>query len=116
MIREADIQRAIVAYLDAVMVDAIRFAVPNASRRTKGGKASNGVAGMVAGIPDLCVVESGGRALFLEVKTDAGRPSPAQSAILTRMHMLGIPYAVVRGIDDVRAALQHYNFQTREAV
>jgi hypothetical protein len=115
MIREADIQRTIVAYLDAVLVDAIRFAVPNAARRTTGGKASNGVAGLTAGIPDLCVVEGGGRALFLEVKTDAGRPSPAQSAILTRMHVLGIPYAVVRSVDDVRAALAHHKFKTREA-
>lgn len=115
MIREADIQRAIVRYLDAVLVDALRFAIPNAARRTKGGKASNGVAGLLPGIPDLCIVERGGRAMFLEVKAEDGEVSPAQSAVLTRMHGLGIPYAVVRGIDDVRAALQHHKFQTREA-
>jgi hypothetical protein len=112
---EASIQRGIVDYVQAVAPQCLIFAVPNASRRTKGGRASNGVAGLTAGIPDLCIIAPGGVAYFMEVKTPKGRLSDAQFTILNRLTGLHSEWQIVHSIDDARYALKCWNILTREA-
>lgn len=110
---ENDIQRSIVDYLRAVVPRALVMAIPNASKRSVGGRASNAVPGLLAGAPDLLMVV-GPCCYFIEVKTDKGKLSDAQSAVLQRMTMLGVRWAVVRSIDEMRVALLRWQVETKE--
>ena len=111
---EAAIQRAIVDYLAAVAPHIVCYAVPNGSKRTKGGRAGNAVPGLTKGIPDLALVFSG-RAHFLEVKAPKGRTSPDQDATIARLRRAGASVEVVRSIDDVEFALAAWGVVTRQA-
>lgn len=53
-----------------------------------------------AGTPDLLVVVPGGRIVFVEVKTPAGRLSPAQRSAHAELTRLGATVVVVRSVDD----------------
>ena len=113
--READIQRSVVAYVRVVAPEVFIFAVPNAAVRRAGGRAGNAVPGLTAGVPDLALILPGARSAFFECKTDKGKLSQAQAAILDRFAKLKIPFAIVRGIDDARAALRAWGVTTKEA-
>lgn len=112
--RESAIQGAIVEYLDAVLTSTHRvFAVPNASRRTKGGRASNGVPGLRKGVPDLQIVGRG-KVYFVEVKAARGMPSDEQEEWLSWCTTNNTPWCIARSVDDVRVALNHWGVPTRE--
>lgn len=111
---EQSIQRDIVSYLRSVAPHCLTFAIPNAARRTAGGFASNAVAGLTPGIPDLCVIAPSGVAHFIEVKTNSGRLSDVQETIRMRLIKMSVPYCVARSISDVRIALRHWKIETRE--
>lgn len=112
---EDQIQRSIVDYCRAVLPRHITFAVPNGSRRTMFGRAGNAVAGLMPGIPDLCIIAPLGQAYFLEVKSGKGPLSDAQKDVHALFALRGIPYAIVRSIDDVRVAFAAWKLETREA-
>lgn len=112
---EDQIQSAIVEYIATVAPDVLCYAVPNASRRTDGGRASNGVAGLTPGIPDLALVLPCARSAFIEVKSPRGVMSTEQKAMRLRMIRLGIPCCTARSIDDVRKFLDMLGVSTREA-
>jgi hypothetical protein len=112
---EAAIQRSILDYLAVAVPRSLVFAIPNAARRTSGGHASNFVPGLKRGVFDLCFVAPGGFVAFLEVKGPKGRLSEHQQEIRGKFVSLGTPHAVVRSLDDVRAALAHWNISTRES-
>ena len=99
---EEAIQREVIAYIAAVIPRAIVFAVPNASPRLRGGRASNGAPGLMKGAPDLIAVLPGSRVVFIEVKTAKGSSSMDQIAFSGRCNALGQPYFVVRSQDDCR--------------
>lgn len=111
---ENQIQANIVDYLRATLKDCIVFAIPNASRRTRGGKASNGVPGLLPGIPDLQILARWGDSYFIEVKTAKGPLRESQEVILSKFEDLSVPYAVCRSIDDARTAIKHWNLSSRE--
>lgn len=115
--READIQRDIVRFLRAVLPPgAIVHHSPNETGAgTRAGRQRQAILsgmGVCPGWSDL-VVLSEGRVLFLEVKTPAGRLSPAQRAFRDVVLEQGHGFAVVRSIDDVRAALADHGLRTR---
>ena len=110
---EDRIQIAILDYLEAVAPHVLFFAVPNEGRRSYTAAARHKLLGMVAGVPDLVLVHEG-RALFFEVKAPDGRLRPAQKLFLERAHAAGAKAAVVRSIDDVRAALQAWGVPTKD--
>lgn len=112
---EANIQRAIVEYLRAVLPHCITFAIPNGAQRTASGRPANAVAGLLPGIPDLCVMLPRGESIYFEVKSAKGRVSDNQLAIHMRMQPLDHRIAVVRSIDDVRLALKAWGVETKEA-
>lgn len=114
---ESAVQQTIVDYLRAVLLPSYRvFAVPNASHRTKNGRASNGVPGFVKGIPDLVIVGQG-RGYFLEVKSDEKATlSDEQNEFACWCCGPGImPWARVESIEHVRTALSAWKVPTREA-
>lgn len=111
---EAAIQKAIVDYIATVAPHVVCYAVPNAARRTRNGRAGNAVPGLTKGIPDLALVVSG-RAFFLEVKAPKGRTSQEQDATIARLRRAGASVAVVRSIDDVDHALAAWGVVTRLA-
>ena len=115
MREEDQIQSAIVAYVRAVAPRIIVYAIPNASRRTQSGRASNAVPGLLPGMPDLGLAIPDGRAAFIEVKTPKGKLSDNQKGILAQMDYHSIPYIVATGIDEVRVFLCFLGVATREA-
>lgn len=108
--RESPIQREIIAYLGAVMPDAMVHHCKN--EINKRGKAvqieiANAKRnGAVKGFPDLIVLPYANvGAFFLEVKAPGNYPTDAQKDVHAALRKLGYRVAVVRSVDDVRAAL-----------
>lgn len=119
---EARLQSALLDYLAWTVPGVTAFAIPNASLRTRTGKAANFVPGLRKGVFDLCLIlpplpaTLPGRVVFVEVKTEAGALSGDQQAfqdILIRAH---VPHCIVRSIDDLREALKIWRVPTREII
>ena len=116
---EGDIQVQIVDYLShlaAIRKDFIFFSVPNegfmkgvslVAGRDRKSKLTASVVnrlkkmGLTDGIPDLCIVQKGGRVFFIEVKKPTGTMSVTQKIIHNRLNELSVPVAVVRSVEDV---------------
>ena len=114
---EADIQRAIVALLRAVLPKG-SIVHHTANEVASGGRAAHvrqailvGM-GVHPGFADL-VVLSEGRVLFLEVKSTTGRLRPAQEVFRDEVTNQGFACARVRSVDDALAALREHGFGTR---
>ncbi len=60
--------------------------------------------GLTPGVPDLCIVHQG-KAYFLEVKTEQGRLSVIQKAVIERLIECGASVNVVRSLRDAEKAL-----------
>lgn len=112
--KESEIQRAIVDFLRVVIPQCVTFAIPNASRRTKTGRASNAVPGLLPGVPDLAIIAPGGKVFLIEVKTDKTGLSKSQRELRLRFVGMDVPVAIARSIDDVRKALAHWEIESRE--
>ena len=119
--REGPIHRAIVQYLRAVLpTDCIVH--HSANEGVRGGRkgmldgARRKAMGQVAGWPDITVLchAHAFPALFFEVKAPGGYASPAQAALHDQLKALGYLVAVVRSVDDVRAALRGWSVATKE--
>jgi hypothetical protein len=114
---EADAQRAI--------VQALRFALPRdaiihhcANEVTEAGHRGSvrqailvGM-GVHAGFADLIVI-SGGRVLFLEVKSQTGRLRRSQEVFRDTVCAQGLSWALVRSVDDALGALADHGFTSR---
>ena len=114
---EADAQRAI--------VQALRFALPRDSivhhcaneiaANDRRGKIRQSILvgmGVHAGFADLIVI-SGGRVLFLEVKSQTGRLRKSQEAFRDTVCAQGFGWALVRSVDDALGALADNGFTSR---
>lgn len=112
---EARIQAAIITYVRTVAPDVLIFHVPNGGLRSKSEAARMKWQGVVPGIPDLVLIGPGGRAYFLEVKTQEGRLSKAQSMMFWRLRGLHAHCHIVRSIDDVQAVLHAWGIASRQA-
>lgn len=113
--RDEDIlQEAIVAYLHAVVPPPrVILSIPNEGLRSLAGASRMKRMGLRSGACDLLLVVDG-RALFLEVKTPKGVVAPNQTQFLLDCDAAGAGAVVVRSIDDVRVALNHWRVATRE--
>lgn len=80
------------------------FAVPNGGARSPIEGAIFKGQGVKPGVADLVFIWGGGSAC-MEVKTKDGRVSAAQIEFRARCDRRGIPYAVVRDIDEAQAAV-----------
>lgn len=103
---ESGIQAAIMGFLDRALPASYRaFAVPNGGKRNAITGAILKREGVKAGVPDICIVRAGGSIAFLEVKAPQGSLSNSQREFRDWCGENGVPFAVVRGIGDVEAAL-----------
>jgi hypothetical protein len=114
---EADIQRQIVVLLRSVLpqgsiVHHVANEIAAGGREGHLRQAILSGMGVHPGFADL-VVLSGGRVLFLEVKTATGRLRPAQEMFRDTVLKQGFCWALVRSVDDAIAALGTNGFETR---
>jgi hypothetical protein len=114
---EADAQRAIVKALRVALPrDAIIHHCANAvtEPRSRGQIRQSILVGMGVhtGFADLIVI-SGGRVLFLEVKSQTGRLRKSQEVFRDTVCAQGFGWAMVRSVDDALAALADNGFISR---
>lgn len=102
---EARVQAQIVAWAREAAPHAVVFAVPNDGWYSKSEAAKRKWVGVLAGVPDLCIIDRGGRALFLEVKQGKGQPSEAQVAVIAKLEGLQARAAVVTSMEEAQRAL-----------
>ena len=116
---EADAQRAIVHALRVVLPrgSIVHHSANEVTSGDRSGKARQAILqgmGVHRGFADLSVL-SGGRVLFLEVKSATGRLSPAQADFRDAVQDQGVSWALVRSVDDALGALAEHGFTTRTA-
>jgi len=111
---EADAQRAIVQTLRfALPRDAIvHHAANEIAAGDRRGQVRQSILvgmGVHAGFADLMVI-SGGRVLFLEVKSQTGRLRKSQEVFRDTVCAQGFGWALVRSVDDALGALADHGF------
>ena len=114
---EADAQRAIVQALRVALPrDAIihHFANEVTEPGFRGQIRQSILVGMGVhtGFADLIVI-SGGRVLFLEVKSQTGRLRKSQEVFRDTVCAQGFGWALVRSVDDALGALADHGFTSR---
>lgn len=109
-LKESAIQTAIMRFLEvALPTSYFAFAVPNGGNRDAITGAMLKREGVKAGVADIVILRSGGTAACLEVKTEDGRLSDSQKTFRDWCGENGIPFAVVRSIDDVEETLRQWD-------
>jgi hypothetical protein len=112
---ETPIQIAIVNYLRLVMPRSTIYHTPNGGLRSKREAGKLKEMGVLAGVFDLTILTESGRLCFLEVKDRLGVLSKPQKAFGASLDAAGVPWAVVRSVDDARRVLSLWGLKTREA-
>ena len=107
--KESDLQKAIVEYLDLMGV--FYFAVNNemagGGKQAKIRMAHFKAMGLRAGASDLVLVLRG-KVVFVEVKTEKGRQSESQKRFQMVVEELGHRYEIVRSVYDVERVLNSW--------
>lgn len=78
---------------------------PNEAKGNAAHHAKRKRMGVSAGFPDLLVYLPNGRCLHAELKTGKGRLTDAQKQWRDDLKALGIPWALVRSLDDLQAVV-----------
>jgi len=87
-----------------LVAGAVAFAIPNGGHRHKRVAEELRAEGVVAGIPDICVVHRG-RVYFLEMKAARGTLRRHQREMIALLENAGATCAVARGLDAAVAQL-----------
>ena len=61
--------------------------------------------GMVKGVSDMVYLRPGGKPLFLELKTEKGRQSPAQKDWERKVTNAGYEYKLIRSLDEFKSII-----------
>lgn len=77
-------------------VGMIFFSVPNGGSRNKAEAANLKLAGLTAGVPDICILFNGG-SRFIELKKSKGKTSLDQNKMIEKITNLGHPVDIVFG-------------------
>jgi hypothetical protein len=95
---ESKIQQSCIRWFRLQNPGYILFAIPNGGRRGKLEAAIMKGEGVLAGTADLFLALPSGpyHGLFIEMKTEKGRQTPAQKDFEKRASMSGYKYAIVR--------------------
>lgn len=104
---EEQLQRAIVAHLLLrAHPDVLWWHCPNGGKRSKAAAGRLKAMGTKPGIPDLNFILLDGSPAFMELKSDAGRLSPAQKAFEDKCAKLGVAHVVISDIDTALRVLE----------
>ena len=103
-------QVKVVQHFRAFYPDIIIAAIPNGGDRTASERVRLHSEGVLAGMPDLCVLEpkNGFHGLFLEMKTKAGVVSSKQSAVGLQLNAKGYLCLVSRSAPDAIKIIEDY--------
>jgi hypothetical protein len=103
-------QVKVVQHFRAFYPDIIIAAIPNGGDRTASERVRLHSEGVLAGMPDLCVLEpkNGFHALFVEMKTKAGVVSGKQSALGLQLNAKGYQAVVARSAPDAIKIIEDY--------
>lgn len=113
---EAELHRDVVRYFDNIVGDLFAAHVPNGEKRSRLTAAILVGMGVKPGVADFFVMLPGGRALWIELKADDGRLSPAQRDFCETCHQLGHTYRVCRSIQQVYNVLRDAGAKFRESL
>jgi hypothetical protein len=104
---EDALQKALVDYLDlALPDDAMYFAVPNGGKRLAREAARLKSLGVLAGIPDLCIIWRG-TVIFLELKAPKrGSLTTVQRDVHHRLLFCGVPVWTIRKVEQAEYLLR----------
>lgn len=94
-----------------LVAGAVAFAIPNGGYRHKKIAEELRAEGVVAGIPDICVVHRG-RVHFLEMKAARGTLRKHQREMIARLEAAGATCAVARGLDAAVSQLAAWGLLT----
>lgn len=108
---EARIQAAVVAYLRIIAPHLIVAAVKNESQNP----ARAVWTGVYPGFTDLILIDEHGLSYFIEIKTVDGVLSEEQKEFRDLCRARRYPWALVRNVNDAKAALSAFGIKTREA-
>ena len=106
---EKDISRAIVTYLETLrsLGQLTYYVNLEGGRRDVRQQVSLKRQGARPGRPDIEIITSGGRVIFLELKRrKGGRLSDAQQAEIDNLRRLGCPCYVIKATDEADAVSQ----------
>lgn len=107
-VSEHELQAGIVKTIRLKFRQVLVYAVPNGGSRGPVEGRRLKAEGVTAGVPDLALVLPDGRAAFLEVKTPEGQLRQEQRRFGDWAELRGIPWAVVRNIDEAILALSSW--------
>ena len=111
-------QVKVVQHVRAFYPDTIIAAIPNGGDRTASERVRLHSEGLLAGMPDLCVLEAknGFYGLFVEMKTDTGKVSSKQSDIKLQLNAKGYKAVVARSAAEAIKTIEEYlNGQSKNA-
>lgn len=111
---EEALQKAVCRFLNVSTTDLYYYHVPN-QRGTRAGWEQGLLTGMgmQKGVADLCLVLPGGRAAFIELKSQGGRLSGEQMIFRNKVQFAGALYAQCRSLEEVEAALIGWGVELR---
>jgi hypothetical protein len=112
---ETPIHISIVQYLRLVLPGALVIHPANGGKRSAREGAEFKRMGVLAGTFDLIIVTQDGRLCFLEVKDAKGVMSAPQKAFGASLDAAGVPWAVVRSVDDARRVLSLWGIRSKDA-
>ena len=103
-------QVKVVQHIRAFYPDCIIAAIPNGGDRSPQERVRLHSEGVLAGMPDLCVLEpkNGFYALFVEMKTKAGVVSAKQSAVGLQLNAKGYRSVVARSANEAIKTIEEY--------
>ena len=103
-------QVKLVQRVRAFYPDTIIAAIPNGGDRTASELVRLHQEGVLAGMPDLCVLEACGgfHGLFIEMKTTTGRQSNGQKALQLALNAKGYLCVVARSADEGFETIKRY--------
>ena len=103
-------QVKVVQHFRAFYPDIIIAAIPNGGDRSPQERVRLHSEGVLAGMPDLCVLEpkNGFHALFVEMKTKAGVVSSKQSTVGLQLNAKGYLCLVSRSAPDAIKIIEDY--------
>jgi len=97
---EAQLQRAVVQILRLMALpNVIWYSSTNGVKMAPRTAAHMKSMGMQAGVPDLCFVDTIGKASFMELKSDKGKQSPEQIIFQKKCALNGTAYGLINNID-----------------